>query len=78
MGFASTGVDNNIFFYDMYQDGKETQKRNEEKTLFIKEVRFSCLSVVPGQAYDVLAVGSDKESHQIFSNTGREVKGNPN
>ena len=33
---------------------------------------------MPNQSYDVLAVGSDRENHQIYSNTGREVKGNPN
>lgn len=31
MGFASTGVDGSIYFYDLYGKKEKEQKRNEDK-----------------------------------------------
>lgn len=73
MGFASTGVDGNIYFFDLYGSQKDAQKRTEDKDYFIKDVKFSCLTLIPGQPYDVLAVGSDR---QIHNNNGKVVRGN--
>jgi len=62
MGFASTGVDGNIYFYDLYGSVKDLQKRNDEFDYGVKEVKMQCLSTIPGSStnYDVLAVGNDR------------------
>jgi WD40 repeat protein len=62
MGFASTGWDGNIYFYDLYGSVKDMQKRNDEFDYPIKDVKMQCLSTIPGSAtkYDVLAVGNDR------------------
>lgn len=72
LGFASTGKDGNIYFYDLYGPPKEAQKRSEDKDYLRKDVKFSCLSIIPGLPYEVLAVGSDK---QIHNNNGKMIKG---
>jgi WD40 repeat protein len=64
MGFASTGLDGNIYFYDLYGSVKDMQKRNDEFDYPInnKDAKMQCLSTIPGSAtkYDVLAVGTDR------------------
>jgi WD40 repeat protein len=74
MGFASTGIDGNIYFFNLYSgSAKENGKRDENYDYLQKDNKFACLSTIPGSSYDVLAVGSDK---MIHNNNGREVKGN--
>lgn len=76
MGFASTGVDGNIYFYDLYGSVKDMQKRNDEIDYGVKEAKMTCLSTIPGSStnYDVLAVGSDR---MIHNNNNRTTKANP-
>lgn len=76
MGFATTGADGNIYFYDLYGPVKDLQKRNDEYDYVVKDVKMQCLSTIPGSThnYDVLAVGSDK---QIHNNNNKTCKINP-
>jgi hypothetical protein len=64
MGFASTSIDGNIYFYDLY---KKDTKRNDEYDFQApsKDTRFSCISIIPGSdsPYNVLGVGTDAAIH---------------
>ena len=67
MGFASTGVDGSIYFYDLYGKKEKEQKRNEDKDFRTqeKDIKFHCVSIIPGSAtpYEVLGVGTDAQIH---------------
>ena len=57
MGFASCGLDGNIYFFDLYQ--KEIGERNKSKEIN-KKVKFTSVVNLPNMPYEFLAVGSEK------------------
>lgn len=67
LGFASTGIDGNIYIYNLYSSpAKEQGKRDENLDYLEKENKFACLSTIPGSPYEVIAVGSDRKIHHNF------------
>ena len=59
MGFTSTGLDGNIYFFDLYAYQLEAGKRNGERDFNKKETKFTSVVNVPGKPYECYAVGND-------------------
>lgn len=57
MTFSSTGLDGNIYFFDLMG---EPGKRNQEKYEGRKDVKFTCLANLPNKPYEFIAVGNEK------------------
>lgn len=58
MGFASCGMDGNVYFYDLIVQ-KELQQRLNDKDFNIKTNQMTCVQNIPGRPYEVFVVGSD-------------------
>lgn len=50
MGFASCGMDGNIYFFDLYTHLKEASKRNTERDFNKRDVKFTCCVNIPSKA----------------------------
>ena len=59
MGFATCGLDGNIYFYDLYSAAGDGE-RNRAHEASRREVKFTSVVNLPGKQYEFLAVGSEK------------------
>ena len=75
MGFASCGLDGNIYFFDLYAYDRDAGKRHIDKDFNKKETKFTSLVNIPGKTYEVFAVGSDGA---ITSNVVQKKSGRGN
>ena len=61
LGLTSCGLDGSIYFYDnLYQIGEKVGSRNTNKDQNRREVKFSCVTNLPGKPYQFIAVGNER------------------
>lgn len=64
MGFASTGMDGNVYFYDLIQlkenQGEKQNSRVQDKEFVVKNVQLTSVVNIPGRPFEIFVVGNDR------------------
>lgn len=64
MGFCSTGLDGNVYFYDLIslkETGTNANPRILDKDFYKKGLLFTSAVTIPGKFCEVYVVGNDKK-----------------